>query len=83
MTLVDIIGALGVAILLLAFLLNLKEFLKQNSNTYLAMNLVGAGLACLASVLLQYWPFIILEGCWTLVSLIGLIRNLLPTSKTM
>lgn len=77
MTLVDIIGSLGVAILLFAFLLNLKGFLKQNANIYLSMNVLGAGLACLASVLLQYWPFIILEGCWTLVSLIGLTKNLI------
>jgi hypothetical protein len=36
------------------------------------MNVIGAGTACVASVMLRYLPFIILEGCWTLVSAIGL-----------
>jgi hypothetical protein len=38
------------------------------------MNILGAGLACYASVLLKYLPFILLEGCWTLVSMIGLFK---------
>jgi hypothetical protein len=76
MNITDWIGFIGVALLLLAFLLNLRNIVHQRSLPYLLLNTFGAGLACLASVLLQYWPFIILEGCWTLVSLIGLIRLL-------
>ncbi|WP_449384926.1 hypothetical protein [Changchengzhania lutea] len=36
------------------------------------LNLVGAAMACLASILLNYWPFIILEAVWALVSLYSL-----------
>lgn len=68
----DWIGFIGVAMLLLAFFLNL--FGKIKSVSYLILNTIGAGLACLASVLLNYWPFIILEGCWAIVSLFGLLR---------
>jgi hypothetical protein len=80
MNITDWIGFTGVALLLLAFLLNLRNVIHQNSLPYLLLNSVGAGLACLASVLLAYWPFIILEGCWTLVSLIGLGRLVLKPS---
>lgn len=72
MTLVDWIGSIGVTILLVAFFLNLKGWLDKNGWPYLTMNVVGAGIACMASILLHYWPFIILEGCWTLVSGYGL-----------
>lgn len=72
----DWIGFIGVAILLAAFLLNLFNKVSKNSASYLSMNVLGAGLACYASVRLHYMPFIILEGCWTLVSLIGLIKRL-------
>jgi hypothetical protein len=41
---------------------------------YLSVNFIGAGIACLASVLLKYAPFIILEGAWTFVSSFGLIK---------
>jgi hypothetical protein len=68
----DIIGFIGVFILLIAFLLNLAGRLSQKSIGYILLNIIGAGLACLASVLINYIPFIILEGTWTLVSLIAL-----------
>lgn len=77
MSSVDWIGAIGVTILLIAFFLNLKGMLDKNGWPYLTMNVIGAGMACLASVLLQYWPFIILEACWTIVSVIGLIHYIL------
>jgi nicotinamide riboside transporter PnuC len=74
MTTTDWIGFIGVSILLVAFFLNLTNKIKQDGIVYLAMNFIGAGLACLASVLLKYVPFIILEASWTLVSLFGLIK---------
>lgn len=70
----DWIGFIGVAILLAAFFLNLFNKLNKDSIAYLSMNIMGAGLACYASVLLKYLPFILLEGCWTLVSMIGLYK---------
>jgi len=76
MNITDWIGFIGVAILLLAFFLNLFNRLNKDSVAYLSMNILGAGLACYASVLLKYLPFILLEGCWTLVSMIGLYKIL-------
>jgi len=71
-TLTDWTGFTGVAILLVAFLLNLRNIIKKDSLTYLLLNFFGAAIAGLASVLLKYIPFIILEACWTLVSAIGI-----------
>ncbi|MEP6467617.1 MAG: hypothetical protein ABJB05_15010 [Parafilimonas sp.] len=70
----DWIGAIGVTILLLAYLLNLINKISQNSIIYIGLNFLGAGIAGYASVRLHYWPFIILEGAWTLVSLFALLR---------
>ncbi len=69
----DWIGFGGVTILLIAFILNLKNIIKIDSFAYLFLNCIGAGIACLASILIDYWPFIILEGCWTAVSVYGII----------
>jgi hypothetical protein len=74
MTLTDWIGFLGVTILLVAFFLNLTNKISSKSFTYIFLNFLGAGIAGLASVLLNYLPFIILEAAWTLVSLISLIK---------
>ena len=81
MTPTDWIGAIGVSILLLAYFLNLRHILKQDSAAYLLLNLAGAGIACFASVLLKYWPFIILEGCWTLVSAVGLVGQIINVKQ--
>jgi hypothetical protein len=70
----DWIGFIGVSILLAAYFLNLLNIIKTDSFRYLFLNILGAGIACFASILLNYLPFIILEGCWTLVSAFGLVK---------
>ena len=70
----DWIGLTGVTILLLAFLLNLLKKISSNSLSYIVMNIIGAGLACLASWLIHYIPFVILEATWPIVSIIALIN---------
>ena len=70
----DLIGSAGVFILLLAFVLNLLNKISRDSLIYILMNIIGAALACYASYLINYIPFIILEGVWTVVSLIALVR---------
>lgn len=68
-------GSSGVFLLLLAFFLNLLRKLKVDSPAYLLLNFSGAGLSCYASYLIDYLPFVILEGTWALVALIALIRK--------
>jgi hypothetical protein len=67
-------GSLGVSILLIAFILNLLKKIKTDSLPYILLNLIGAGTACYASMLIPYFPFVILEGVWTILSLVALIR---------
>ncbi len=80
---IDIIGSTGVFMILLAYFLLVSHKLSRDSLLYLGMNALGAGLACLASILLHYWPFIILEAAWTLVSLSAIINlKLIVRGKT-
>ena len=69
-----IIGSIGVGFLLLAFFLNLFKFLTQDTKIYALMNIFGAGLACYASILIGFIPFVILEGIWAIVAVIGLMK---------
>ncbi|MCL4296718.1 MAG: hypothetical protein KJ077_13360 [Anaerolineae bacterium] len=70
-----LIGSLGVALLLIAFFLNLIKRLPQDSMGYIVLNIVGAGLACYASWLIGFLPFVVLEGTWSLVALVALFRQ--------
>jgi hypothetical protein len=76
MTINDIIGAFGVSIILIAYFLNNFSIIKRNGNLYFILNIVGASIACYTSYLINYIPFVILEGTWAIISIIGLIQNI-------
>jgi len=75
----DWLGFIGVFLILMAYILN--EFGKTTSKSlvFILLNLIGASIACFASILLNYVPFIILEGVWAFVSLISLVTYLRST----
>jgi hypothetical protein len=77
----EIVGFVGVAILLVAFFLNLFRWLLPESWQYLALNFAGAALACASSYLIGFLPFVLLEGTWALVAASALGRKLLAASK--
>jgi hypothetical protein len=68
------LGSLGVALLLLAFFLNLFKFIAQDSFAYISMNIAGAALACGSSWIIAFIPFVILEAVWCLVAVAALVR---------
>ena len=72
MTYIDWIGSLGVFLILLAYFLNIIGKCSSRNLTFILLNLIGAMLACYASILLNYIPFVVLEAAWVLVSLYGL-----------
>ena len=80
MTVADIIGTIGVGLILMAYFCNTFGWINGKSKLFFLLNIVGAGLACYASLLIDYWPFVILEGTWFLVSVIGFIKA--STSKS-
>ena len=75
MTASDWIGSVGVALLLAAFFLNLGGWLSSATRRYQAMNLLGASLACYASWLVDFLPFVVLEGTWAVVAAAALLRG--------
>jgi hypothetical protein len=74
-----VVGSAGVALLLLAFFLNLFRYLRADGSLYLLLNLVGAALACLSSYLIDFMPFVLLEGTWSAVAATALAHRLLGT----
>lgn len=74
MNYIDWIGFIGVFLILFAYVLNVMGKLKTNQLSFILLNLMGSTMACIASILLKYIPFIILEGVWSAVSLISLLK---------
>lgn len=73
----DIIGTTGVGLILAAYFLGTFKLVAKESILYFLLNTIGAALACYASWLIHYFPFVVLEAVWTLVSLIGLTKVVL------
>ncbi|MDZ7740753.1 MAG: hypothetical protein U5Q03_03130 [Bacteroidota bacterium] len=70
----EIIATAGVGLLLLAFILHSLKLISRDSQSYYILNIIGAGIACYASILIDFIPFVILEAFWALVAIISLIR---------
>ena len=70
----DWIGTVGVGMILTAYFCSTFNWLSAHGHLFFLLNTIGAGLACFASYLISYWPFLVLEGAWTVVSLIGLFK---------
>ena len=68
-------GSIGVGLLLLAFFLNVFRKISTDSYIYILLNIAGAAISGYASYLIDYWPFVILEGTWALVAVVALIRK--------
>jgi hypothetical protein len=70
----DVISTIGVSLILLAFFLSSFKYLSDKSKFYFVLNMIGGAFACYGSILLESLPFIILEGIWSVVALIALVR---------
>ena len=70
----ELVGSLGVATLLAAFLANLMGWLEATSRVYQGLNALGAAVAAYASWGIGFTPFVVLEGTWCLVALASLAR---------
>ncbi len=70
----DWLGFIGVALILVAYYLNETSKITNKDLSFILLNLIGSTLACLASILINYVPFIILEAAWALVSFVSLIK---------
>jgi hypothetical protein len=75
------LGSFGVSILLIAFVLNLLKIIRTDSLIYSLLNFAGAGIACYASYLIPYFPFVILEGVWTILSFIAVVKTVLNMQR--
>ncbi len=73
--LADWVGFLGVSQVLLAYLLNISGKVGTDDHSFRILNFTGASMAFLASWLLQFWPFMLLEGVWSVISFKSLIKK--------
>ncbi|MEO8218441.1 MAG: hypothetical protein ABI718_15270 [Acidobacteriota bacterium] len=64
----------GAILVLIAFAANQLQRMERESLRYQLLNLIGGTALCIAAVAARQYGFILLEGCWSLVSLWTLIQ---------
>lgn len=76
-----IIGTLGAAVILIGFLLNQRKILHEDDLAYDIINAVGGCLLILYAIDGRAWPFVILNGVWTLYSLIDIVADVRANAR--
>lgn len=74
MTYNDLMGTVGVGLVLVAYFLNTLRYIPVNGKLFYVLNSIGGALSCYAAFLIDFWPFVILEAVWTVVSVYGLMK---------
>lgn len=72
----DIIGTIGVGLILAAYFLNIFSLIQKDGILFYTLNILGGSIACFASFLIRFWPFVILEGTWAVISIIALWKSI-------
>jgi hypothetical protein len=72
----QVVQMVGALLILAGFILSQRNLLDANSYLYLILNLAGAAILAVLAFQAQRWGFVLLEGVWALVALVGLILRL-------
>lgn len=70
------IQVIGSLLILAAFAAAQLGWLNQKAYSYLVLNTVGSSILAVDAIVEQQWGFLLLEGCWAIVSAISLGHRL-------
>jgi hypothetical protein len=71
----QLVQVLGSLLVLAAFAGAQRGVVSPRSPVYLALNLVGSTVLAVLAAYEQQWGFLLLEGCWAVVSAGSLVRG--------
>ena len=78
----QVVQMVGAVLILAGFVLSQRNLLDADSYVYLVLNLTGGAILAVLAFQSQRWGFVLLEGVWTLVALVGLIARLVRREPT-
>jgi hypothetical protein len=71
---IQVLSVLGALTILAAYAANQFGWLSTSNLSYSVVNAVGAGVLTVVATLEEQWGFLLLEGVWTIVSLLAIAR---------
>lgn len=79
---IHVLGAIGTICVLLAYFLVSSRRIASESREFQALNLVGAIMLALYSIVLTAWSSVALNAIWAVIALVALWRILRSRSRT-
>lgn len=76
-SLYDLIGSIGVLIIIITYILLQTERIKSESLAYSLLNALGAGLIVFSLIYNFNFAAFVVESIWVLVSLFGIVKYFL------
>jgi hypothetical protein len=80
-TFYDLIGSIGVATIILTYILLQTEKIKSESLAYSALNALGAGMIVFSLIFDFNFSAFVVESLWVLISIYGIVKYLLSRTK--
>ena len=71
---IQVLSVLGALTILTAYAANQFGWLSTSNLSYSVFNAVGAGVLTVVAALEEQWGFLLLEGVWTIVSVLVIVR---------
>lgn len=75
-TVYQLVSLVGAIIILATYAARAFKYIPSNGTLDLSLNFIGGAMLCWIAVATRQLGFILLEGAWALISLVGLLRSL-------
>ena len=79
-TMAQVLQMVGAVLILAAYVASQSGRLRPETVLYLALNFAGSGILAVLAAMEEQWGFLLLEGVWAVVSLLGLVRRVRMSS---
>lgn len=79
---IHVLGAIGTILVLAAYFLVSSRRISSESRAFQLLNLIGAVMLALYSVVLAAWSSVALNAIWSVIALVALWRIVRPRTRT-
>jgi len=70
----EVLSYIGMIMILTAFILETRNFVKSKDKIYLSLMAIGSGLLAIRALLIHEWAFLVLEVVWCIAAILAIIK---------
>ena len=70
----EVLSYFGMIMILTAFILETRNFVRSKDKIYLSLMAIGSGLLAIRALLIHEWAFLVLEVIWCIAAILAIIK---------